>query len=328
MSAAAVPVALSLFHTSFNILNTTLLMGFIAVIVKMVEWLVPAVVEEEAEIHEPQFLDVASLKYPQAGIKALTDESLRLLQNAAYKAVAHGLSVHRADLESDQKLKEILEYSEIIQIDIDRFYETRIKRIYGKILEYATQLQSKHTLDEEAIEDIRNILLADRMLVQVVKQMKPLHENVAEFMASDNKAIRREYNVLRRRILKVVRMIHRIGVSKELGEYLEKLKNQRLKAEQLDVLVTGRVDKLVLEGEISDEMATSLMNDSVEAARVARKLVDVATLLYKPKDVQMDVIDEHEAEAVQDIKMQAESADYRDIEMPPVVDDEEVSRES
>ncbi|MET0105641.1 MAG: Na/Pi symporter [Sedimenticola sp.] len=328
VSAAAIPVALSLFHTSFNLLNATLLIGFIGVIVKMVEWLVPVEVEEEIEIHEPQFLDEASLKYPQTGVKALTDESLRLLQNAAYKAVAHGLSVHRADLESEQKLKEILEYPEIIQIDIDRFYETRIKRIYGEILEYATRLQSRHTLDEGTIEDIRNILLADRMLVQVVKQMKPLHENVAEFMACDNQAIRREYNVLRRRILKVVRMIHRISVSEELGVYLEKLKNQRLKAEQLDVLVTGRVDKLVLEGEISDAMATSLMNDSVEAARVARKLVDVATLLYTPKDIQMHAIDEHEEEAVQDIRMHAAENDYRDIEVSAVDEDSDIRPES
>ncbi len=328
VSAAVIPVALSLFHTSFNILNTTLLLGFIAVIVKMVEWLVPEEVKVEIEIHEPRFLDAASLKYPQTGIKALTDESLRLLQNAAYQAVAHGLSVHRADLESEQKLKQILEYSEIIQIDIDRFYETRVKHIYGEILEYATRLQSMHSLEEGTIEDIRNILLADRMLVQVVKEMKPLHENVAEYMACDNQAIRREYNVLRRRILKVVRMIHRISVSEEIGDYLDKLKSQRLKAEELDVLVTGRVDKLVLEDEITDVMATSLMNDSVEAARVARKLVDVATLLYSPKDIQMHAIDDHEARAVQDIKMQAENEDYRDIEVPPVVEESEINPES
>jgi len=51
-SAAAIPVALSLFHTSFNILNTALLLGFIALIARIVVRMVPVVKEEETRIDE------------------------------------------------------------------------------------------------------------------------------------------------------------------------------------------------------------------------------------------------------------------------------------
>lgn len=45
----SIPVALSIFHTSFNFINTTLLIWFIPLIVKIVTWMVPAKKEEEEE---------------------------------------------------------------------------------------------------------------------------------------------------------------------------------------------------------------------------------------------------------------------------------------
>ncbi|KRT54270.1 Na/Pi cotransporter family protein [endosymbiont of Ridgeia piscesae] len=292
LNATAIPVALSLFHTSFNILNTLFLLGFVPSIVKIAEAWVPPVIEKEREIDEPKFLTEASLRFPQTGIKALKDESLRLLENSAYKILAHGLSVHRGDIESEQKLRQILEKSnQAIPIDIDQVYATRIKTIYGRILEYATQLQSKLPLQQPEIESIRNILIANRMLVQVVKQMKPLNRNIERFIGSDNQEIRREYNVLRRRILKVVREIHRIGSSEHLEEHLQKIKLQRAKAEELDVLESGRIQKLIMKGEISDRMASSLINDSANARRITQMLVDISTVLYSPTDTQIAEID-------------------------------------
>ena len=294
-SPAAIPIALSLFHTSFNILNAVVLIGFLTFIVKMVERLVPEEVEVEKEIDQPQYLSEESLRYPQTGIKALTDESVRLLENAAYQVLAHGLSVHREDLEKQQQMTLILQKPELIAIDIDEVYTTKIKTIYSRILEYATQLQSKQELRQEEIETIRNILVADRLLVQVVKRMKPLHKNLMHYLGSENEAIQREYNILRRRILKVVRDIKRIGASENLCKQLEVIRRHREKAEKLDVLETGHIEELLREGGISHEMATSLMNDSSNAERITKNLVDIATILYAPRDVLINAIDDQNA---------------------------------
>jgi phosphate:Na+ symporter len=284
VSATAIPVALALFHTTFNVLNTALLIGFVPLIARITERMVPAVKEKERDVDEPRFLSDASLKFPQTGIKALIDESLRLLENAGYEIIAHGLDVHRTDIESGQKLKQIVRSSDAINIDIDRAYATKIKTIYSRILEYATSLQSRFSLDQEKITAIRNILIADRMLVEVVKEMKPLHTNVDRFIASNNLSIRREYNRLRRRILKVLREIHRAGPAEHREHHMEKLEKWKTRATELDVLLTGRVDKLIIQGVISNEMATSLMNDSASATRITEKLVDIATLLYSHRD--------------------------------------------
>lgn len=296
-SAAAIPIALSLFHTSFNILNAVALIGFIDIIVKLVVRMVPATEEKEIQIDQPQFLTESSLKYIQTGIKALTDESVRLLENAAYKVFAHGLGVHRHDLESEQDMLKILDISpKTVSIDIDLVYATQIKIIYSRILNYATRLQKLSKPTHEQIETIRNILVADRSLVQIVKRMKPLQHNLELYMSSDNETLRREYNVLRRRILKVVREIKLVGPAENLAEHLEKIKKQRSKAEQMDVLLSGHVEELLATGEITDEMASSLINDSSNASRITKNLIDIAMILYKPEDQIIDSIDERNAE--------------------------------
>ncbi len=298
VSTAAVPIALSLFHTVFNVLNAAILIGFLPLIVRIVERMIPTVIEPAIEFDEPKYLDKSSLKYPQTAIKALTDESLRLLENSAYTVLTHGLKVHREDLESEQHIKEILQNSMRLSphINIDQIYNTKIKNIYSQILEYATELQSKFILDEEDIETIRNTLVADRLLVQVVKRMKPLHKNIEHYMDSNNEYIRKEYNALRHGILKVLREIKRIGPSEELPKHLEKLHHQRDKSKRLDVLLNGHVDELLIEGSINREMASSLINDSANAARIMKNLVDIAVILYKPEDRLISKIDDKNAQ--------------------------------
>ncbi|MDM8545999.1 Na/Pi cotransporter family protein [Candidatus Venteria ishoeyi] len=318
LATATIPVALSLFHTCFNIANTLMLIGFVDWIREIVEKVVPVVADKATEIDEPHFLSESSLKFPQTAIKALFDESLRLLETTAYQAIAHGLHVHRKDLESGKKLKHILKSPDTIPLDLDRLYDTKIKTIYSCILSYATRLQSQFTLEQEKIEIIRNILIADRMLVQVVKQMNSLHDNIEHYMASDNLSIRREYNILRRHILKIIRSIHHIATAEQAETHIEKQALQKLKAEELDVLLSGRLDKLVLEGEISNDMATSLMNDSAAALRISQKLVDITTLLYTPEDALSKQIDEHsELEALEPVAVESATPDEKTPKQPP-----------
>lgn len=296
LNAAAIPIALALFHTSFNILNAALLIGFLPLIVRVVEWMIPSVTKTPQQIDQSRFLTKSSLRYPQTGIKAISDESVRLLENAAYRVLSHGLWIHRSDLESDRQLEEIIEQSSAIEVDIDEIYLTQIKEIYSQILEYATELQGRFDLKEEEIEAVRNTLVADRLLVQVVKRMKPLQANINRYMSTDNDTVRKEYNKLRRAILKVVREIKRIGPPENLPQHLEQLHHLRKRAKQLDLLFSDKIGKQLREGTITPTMATSLLNDSSNASRITKNLVDVATLLYRPTDLQISKIDEQNAE--------------------------------
>lgn len=291
-SALAIPVAISLFHTSFNIMNAVFLIGFLPLIVKLVERMVPEEFEPVIEVDQPKYLDEVSLKYPQTAIKALFDESLRLLQNSAYMVIANGLNVHRQELESDKSLDEVIEASGKIDIDFEQFYTTKVKSVYSSILSYATTLQSQHNLNEDEVERVRNLLIADRKLVQVVKKIKSLRLNIDHYAQSDNDAIRREYNLLKHRILKITRLIHMMQFETFSKSSIKKLHKERNKAKKLDVLRNGRIDKLLVAGEIDEVMASSLMNDSLEAMRMAQMLVDIALLLYSPVDELVNVVEE------------------------------------
>lgn len=295
VTAAAIPIALSLFHTTFNILNALVLIGFLTFIVRVVERLVPAEEAREPEIERPEFLTAESMRYPETALKALSDESVRLLQNAGYRVLAHGLGVHREELESERHINEILATEKAPEIDIDAIYAAKIKTIYGHILEYATDLQRRFTLKDRDVEAVRNLLVANRLLVQVVKRMKPLHRNVARYMDSDNEAIRNEYDKMRRCILMVVREIRRIQTTEELAGHLRKLKTSRESAGELDALLSGRVEELLADDTITPEMASSLINDSANASRITKNLVDIATMIYKPRDAITAAIDERNA---------------------------------
>ena len=298
VQAGAIPIALSLFHTTFNLINAALLINFIPQIERLVARMVPEVIEPITIIEKPHYLDETSLKYPQSGIKALLDESLRLFEKTVYKVVTHGLQVHRTELESDEKIKKILQNIHDIQLDVDTIYYNKFKTIYNEIVEYATTLQSRFDLDEEKIGAIRSILRADRMMVEMVKNIKPLHANMNRYLNSDNQYIRDEYNNLRRMILKLLRLTRKARLAHLEEDYLEKVKKVSDHIDTHDVLINGTIERLVRDHLITAEMATSLMNDSAIAINIARDLVDVSTLLYLQRDTFLDA--GADAEALQD----------------------------
>ena len=286
---AATPVALSLFHTIFNILNTILLFRFVPLISRIAENMVPEVVEKIAFIEQPHFLDKSSLNYPQTGMKALLDESLRLFEKTAFKVITHGLQVHREEFESDKKLQKIIENIHQFELDVDAVYYNKFKNIYGKIVEYANQLQGKFDLDEDKIMAIRSILRADRLMVEIVKAIKPLHTNMNRYLNSDNEYIRAEYNNLRKMILKILRLSRKARLAKLDEKYLAKAGDLRDHVDKYDVLMNGTIDRLVRGHLVSAETATSLMNDSSIAIQIARDLVDVSSLLYLQRDNFQDI---------------------------------------
>ena len=296
VQAAAIPVALSLFHTTFNIVNTTLLISFIPLIGRIVKRIVAKEIPKEMIIEEPHFLDESSLKYPQTGIKALLDESLRLLEKTAYKVITHGLHVHRTEIESVKKLRKIVENIHQFDLDVDAIYYNKFKSIYNIIVEYGTQLQSRFDLDEDKIKAIRSILRADRLMVEIVKNIKPLHANMNKYLNSDNEYIREEYNNLRRMILKILRLSRKARLAKLDEKYISKAQNLRDHVAQYDVLMNGTIDRLVRDHLISNEMATSLMNDSAIAIHIAHNLVDVSSLLYLQRDIFHEIDEDEEIE--------------------------------
>ena len=284
-SSEAIPVALSLFHTSFNIINTSLLIWFIPQIVRIVERMIPIKEKAEPDVEQAKYLNKDALNYPETALSALYKETQRLFEGTTFEVVAHGLNLHREDILSDIKIKKLVKRSnDPMDIDINELYYTKVKSIYSKIIEYATLTQAKHKLSMEQTTKITNIKLAARDIVEVIKNMRGMQNNVDNYTRSENKHIRKEYNKLRKKITAILREIFETKEDEMPQNHLETLENLKAKAVRKDVLKDGTLDKLIRKELVSSEMATSLANDSDNIANISKNLIDVAELLYIEND--------------------------------------------
>ncbi|MEP0134403.1 MAG: Na/Pi symporter [Eudoraea sp.] len=284
IAATNYTIKLSIFHTIFNLIGVLIMIPFIKVLVR---FLTRVFVEKEKDdkIEYPKYLNESVLAYPQTALRALLDESKRLFEKATYEIVSHGLNLRVRDIKGDTKLKKVVQKSkEELEVDIDELYYNKVKIIYGKIIKYATLAQSKFSLSPEAMKAFTRIKLANRNIVETIKDIRGLRKNVSQYMVSDNKYIQKEYDRLRRKVSRVLREIYFTRKDETPEAHLERLEKLKEKAEKSDVLLDGTLDKLIREHKISSVMATSLANDSDNVADIVKKLIETAELLYINSD--------------------------------------------
>jgi len=289
MSAAAIPVALSLFHTVFNISNTFLLVWFIKPIAKLVEKMITIKIEQEKEIDEPKFLSKKILKYPQTLIVSLENESKYLYENAIFLIVTHALNIHRKDVKSDLKIKKIVKQSkEDFKIDIRELYATKVKKIYGEIIKYSTLGQSRLKLTEAQNSHIAELKIANRKMVEIIRDVKELNKNISAYFESENEYVRREYDKLRKKVVKVLRSVYLFRTAEEKDTHYERLIILKQQAKAAIHQSNKAIDKLIRENLINVDMASSLVNDNDNVNDLIKKLINVAELLYIERDTLLE----------------------------------------
>jgi phosphate:Na+ symporter len=285
ITAAAIPVAIALFHTTFNIINTFLLVWFVNPIATLVEKIIPEKKDAEKAIDEPKFLVKSVLKYPETAISALMKESKYLFKNAIFEIVSHALNIHRQDIKSDLKLKKVIKKSNVLfETDIRSLYTTRIKHIYGVIINYATKAQSSLDLSEMQNNEIAGIKVANRQMVEIIRDVNELSRNVTLYLNSENKYIKKEYDKLRKRVAKVLRVTHLYRTEKENAKFYKVLLKLKEEAKENIHKENLEIDNLIRKDLITVDMASSLVNDNDNVNDMIKNLIVVAELLYGKKD--------------------------------------------
>ena len=182
------------------------------------------------------------------------------------------------------KAKGCLKSKEKLEVDIEELYYDKVKTIYSKIIKYATLSQSKFSLSPEAMEAFTRIKLANRNIVEIIKEIRGMRKNVTKYMLSDNKDIRKEYDKLRHKVSKALREIYLTRKDENPEAHLKRLESLKGKANKSDVLIDGTLDSLIRKHKISSIMATSLANDSDNVAGIMKRLIETAELLYIDSD--------------------------------------------
>jgi phosphate:Na+ symporter len=285
ITAAAIPVAIALFHTTFNIINTFLLVWFVNPIATLVEKIIPEKKDIEKAIDEPKFLVKSVLKYPETAISALMKESNYLFKNAIFEIVSHALNIHQQDIKSDLKLKKVIKKSNVLfETDIRSLYTTKIKHIYGVIINYATKAQSSLDLSEMQNNEIAGIKVANRQMVEIIRDVNELSRNVTLYLNSENKYIKKEYDKLRKRVAKVLRVTHLYRTEKENAKFYKVLLKLKEEAKENIHKENLEIDNLIRKDLITVDMASSLVNDNDNVNDMIKNLIVVAELLYGKKD--------------------------------------------
>lgn len=272
---------LALFNSLYKTFGVILFIPFTKYFVILLKRIVKD--DEKKDISIAKYISKSALKYPETAIPALIKESKHLFDNA-FEILSHGINLHREDILSSKKLKEIIpDSTEVIKINIDEVYLTKVKVIYSQVIKYATLIQSDKLNSKEVIL-VNEIRSANRYLIEAIKGVQSLQSNMAEYINSENESIRAEYNILRLKIAKVMREIYRTRKVKNIKDQHTKLLELKRKAKMHDVLLNGKLDLLIRERLITKGMATSLMNDSALVAKIVEWLINVAELLYFQTD--------------------------------------------
>jgi phosphate:Na+ symporter len=265
---------LAVFHSLFNTIGVLVIAPFVQRLVELLERLIPTTVPA---LVEPKYLNESVIEFPETLSTAVRNEILYLYDNAL-EIIAHGLSLHRHIIHSDQDLAAYIENDrEVLELDIDAVYPTRVKSLYSKIFEFISRAQTE--IPPEFANSIYDLRTAAQNIVQSLKEVKHLRKNTAAYIASDNDAIRREYNEFRLKIATVLRTIHRLREGDESVDIFD-LDDLKLGSDEDNSITDGTLSRLIREGEITAAMATSVMNDYVYAENVVRLLADAGRILF------------------------------------------------
>ena len=277
--AMDIPIGLSLFHSTFNIINTCLLIWTIAVIARIVIYLVPGKIELEPVFSTPKYLSEEALSYPETAIKALLEESRRLYQGAVIEAIAHSLGVNRKDIKSDKLIEDIVRKKAHPGIKHKKFIRTHIQPIYSEVLNYASTIQEKFKLSAEDNERVTRLKKVHRDAIEILVHVKKLKTEIGSHEKENNTFLDEEYLKLKCAVIELLRLY--LSENDELfyKECNTLLAGVKSKAETQDVNLILGIDQLIRENKITSEQAVSLITCSAAVLEIYRLLIKTTKYL-------------------------------------------------
>ena len=275
---------LAVFDSLFKIMGVLMFIPFVDKLVVFLESTLKSKETKAVESYDSaQYLNDSVLEIPATAIAAIERETKHLYLNA-FEIITHGLNLKRSNIMSDMSLEKVVEdrFSNN-SVNVDDFYNHRIKGIYGEIIDFATLAQAKMSPTE--IDALYVVKLACRDIVDAVKDTKHLQKNLIKYDKNLNKHITQQYDGIRMGLAELLRNIDTISMMSEYDEMLLLISKVKIHMQRYDILANGTLDNLIRNDLITNEMATSLMNDSSYAYEISKHLIAMTEVLFmKPSD--------------------------------------------
>ncbi len=271
---------LAVFDSFFKIMGVIIMVPFTGKLVSFLNQFIKVSTENETDISisKNKYLNDSVLELPQTAMKALIEETKHLYGNA-FTIIAHGLNLKQHNIISTMPIKEVVKDNyQDEPINIDTFYNYKIKNLYGEIIDFSTKAQS--SMDESDIKMLYKIKLANRDIVEAIKDTKHLQKNLKKYLRSSNSYIRKEYENIRKNLVRLLRDINTIATTQEEEKIVLLLSKIKLATKKNDIILNGVLDNLIRNNLITNKMATSLMNDSSYTNDIAKNLTSMAEIIF------------------------------------------------
>ena len=299
---------LAVFHTIFNVIGVLVMVPFIGKLVTFLESVLKVdTTKTNIGFDHALYLNDSVLELPSTSMAAIIRETKHLYENA-FEIITHGLNLKRSNIISLMPLEEVIkeEYS-ANRVNIDAFYNNKIKSIYGEIIDFSTRAQSDMSPND--IEVLYKLKLANRDIVEAVKDTKHLQKNLSKYLKSSNTYIKEEYNRIRKDLAELLRNINIVSTADEDDVILLLLAKAKVHTKKYDILANGTLDHLIRGKLITNEMATSLMNDSAYAYDISENLIEMAEVIFTDRNSNVPSLNEELAMSENDIKEILEKKD-------------------
>lgn len=268
---------LAVFDTLFKVMGVVIFLPFIAKLVKFLE----STFKEDiikSGIDTVRYLNDSVLELPATSLAAIIRETKHLYDNT-FEIICQGLNLKEKNIASTISISEVIKDSYSDEpVDIEEYYENRIKGIYSEIVSFATKAQASMTPSD--IDILYKIKLANRDLVEALKATKHLQKNLLKYTKSTNVNIKEQYDIIRKNLAELLRNMNIIATTDEDHIKMVLLSKIKVTIEKQDVLTNGTIDTLIRNSLITNTMASSLMNDSYYAYEIGKNLVAMAEVIF------------------------------------------------
>ena len=292
---------LAVFDTVFKVMGVVLFVPLVGKLVVLLERLLKSKkysTKFDDAVEGVKYLNDSVLELPDTALIAITKET-KHLYDIAFKIIANGLLLKKKNILSSMPIDDVLNDEHALSdMDVNTEYALKVKEISGEILLFATKAQN--TMSPENIEKIYKLKLANKHIVAAIKATKHIEKNIKYYTKSRNEYIKEQYNIIRKDLVKLLRMIDTIDVINDSEQIAMLISKAKLNVKKYDIITNGTADDLIRKGLISNQMAVSLMNDSSYAYEISKNLISMAQEMFSSQSEHDEhlIIDEEEVEKI------------------------------
>lgn len=272
---------IAIFHTIYNIVWVGILLPFYGKFVNFIENLLPETEVIQKWFARNLYLNWAAEELPNTAIISLVKETRHMYSNSI-DILLKILWLELTDLDPDKDgivdYKSVKSKIKIYEWDSDQLYWEKIKILFWEIMDFSTRVQAKNP--EKYFEEFSTIRRANINIVEAVKIIKHLKRNLERFLHSSNPAIKLQYEKIIEDLLFVIANIERLDVTEGDYERIEILWSMQKFISDNDIINNWKIDELIRNKLITNEMATSLIKDTNYKNDICKKLILVSEIVY------------------------------------------------